>query len=145
MKKPNVSLDYIDGLVIAISLACGIEIVFAMLNLWVWFGMGVWLIITLALSLGFGHASRAGFLRNALLVVFLGFCGLLGMIVLGHDPASETLILGFPVGTAVLVYGIWPFGMIGAVLYALVYDRWVTPADKLDHFLRQFCRSKEQP
>ena len=143
MSKRQASFDYIDGLVIAISLICGIEVVLAMLNLWVWFGMGTWLIITLALALGFGHASRAGFLRRALLVVFLGFCGLFWTIVLGHDPASETLVLGFPIGTAVLVYGIWPFGMIGAVLYALAYDRWVIPAGKLDQFVREFCRPEE--
>jgi hypothetical protein len=79
-----------------------------------------------------------------LALILLAYCGLLCGMAWVHDPAVDpTLVLGFPPGTALLIYGIWPLGMLPAVLYPIAFDRWILPADRLDRFVAEFGRGRD--
>lgn len=115
----------------------------ALANHWLWFGILVWVILLLAVAIGYGPACRRKGVLATLTFAFLFYTGCLLGIALTYRPGAElALFLGLPVPTAFLIYGIWPFGAVLGLLYALVFPSSVLPQDKLDQFLAEFGRKE---
>lgn len=133
-----------DRTVAAIALLCALCVVFSLFNRWILFGVTAWMVITLEFAFGLGRASSHRAAQSFLALVFLSYIVLfLGMHWL-HDPSGEPIIvLGYPVGTALLIYGIWPLGMVPSLLYAAIFDRWILPPDRLERFLDEFGRQED--
>lgn len=106
-----------------------------------WFGMGTFLLIFLCAALGFGGSAARREVLPALLAMFAAGVVLMGATLLtDRTDSTPDLVLGVPVATAFLVYGIWPLGVFLGVLYFRVFDRLVLPRWKLDKFLSEFGR-----
>jgi len=132
-----------DRLLATAALLCVVCLVCAFLNLWLLFGATAWLLITVELAFGLGRASRNRIIISGLTLIFLGYTALLLAMYWLHDAAGEPImILGFPVGAALLVYGIWPLGILPSLLYAIIFDRWILPPDRLERFLDEFGRGR---
>ena len=68
----------------------------------------------------------------------IGFCCLLALQFRLHDPTGPLRTIGgFPAGTALLVYGIAPLGLMLGVLYGLIFDREVLPPDRQRAFIER--------
>ena len=136
--------DYTHRTVLAVALSCVLCILFGFLNRWMCFGLTTSLLVALALALGVGRACGQRPVLVTLALILLAYCGLLCSMAWVHEPAGEpNLVLGFPPGTALLIYGIWPLGMLPSVLYPIAFDRWILPADRLDRFLAEFGRRED--
>lgn len=133
----------VDALVLAVNLAAIAALALALANRWLGFGILVWLILFLFAAIGYGaHSRRAGIL-STLSGMFLLYSAFLIGITWTFEPGSPPpLFLGLPVPTAFLVYGIWPFGVILGLLYALEFERSVLPEDRLQQFLTEFGRKE---
>ena len=102
-------------------------------------------LLVLALAVGFGRQGRrkAGPVHPCRHVFFI-YSALLAAIVWTYQSEGEpTLLLGFPVSTALLVYGIWPVGFIPGILYLLIFENSVLPRDKLQKFMAEFGRQEQ--
>lgn len=106
-----------------------------------WFGVMTLLLIFLCAALGFGDSSARTEVWAVLLAMLAAGVVLMGAILLtDRTDGSPDLVLGVPVATAFLIYGIWPLGIFIGVLYFRVFDRLVLPRRKLDAFLSEFGR-----
>ena len=115
----------------------------AFLNQWLLFGILTWLMMALAMAIGFGPEYRRPPILAAIISIFLVYSALLLLLAGLDDPSGEPrLILGFPAATTVLVFGIWPIGVMAGLLYGLVFQRSVLPEEKLRAFIRKFGRSE---
>ncbi len=124
------------GLVTAAALASGLS-GHAML-------LGFCTIILMALLAALGFGERSSTLTKAG-VVFYGvlFCFLIYMSFALHAPSQPLVTFGgFPLGTAVLIYAIGPFGVILGVLYALSFDSEVLPRARYQEFIDRFGSRK---
>ncbi len=120
-------------------------IALAFLNHWLLFGILVWLMMALAMAIGFGPEYRRRPILAAIVGIFLAYSALLLLLVSLDRPGAEPhLIWGFPAPTAVLVFGIWPIGMVAGLLYGLVFDQFVLPEEKLQAFLRKYGSSEPE-
>jgi hypothetical protein len=120
-------------------------IALAFLNHWLLFGILVWLMMALAMAIGFGPEYRRPPILAAIIGIFLAYSALLLLLVSLDKPGEEPhLIWGFPAATAVLVFGIWPIGMVAGLLYGLVFSRSVLPEEKLRAFLSKFGSSEPE-
>lgn len=116
-------------------------IALAFLNHWLLFGILTWLMMALAMAIGFGPEYRRPPILAAIIGIFLVYSALLLLLARLDNPGGEPrLILGFPAATAVLVFGIWPIGVMAGLLYGLVFHRSVLPEKKLRAFIRKFGR-----
>lgn len=100
---------------------------------------GVALIVLLA-AMGLRAPGRPSWLALGTLGAWgVVFCSLLALGYRLHDPAGPLVTIGgFPAGTAMLVYGTTPLGLVLGVLYAVAFDRHILPLDKQRDFLRRF-------
>ena len=97
--------------------------------------------MALAMAIGFGPEYRRPPILAAIIGIFLVYSALLLLLAGLDNPGGEPrLILGFPAATAVLVFGIWPIGVMAGLLYGLVFQRSVLPEKKLRAFIRKFGR-----
>jgi len=120
-----------------------VAIALAFLNHWLLFGILTWLMMALAMAIGFGPEYRRRAILATIIGIFLAYSALLLLLALLDKPGEELrLILGFPAATAVLVFGIWPIGMVAGLLYGLVFGQSILPEGKLQAFLRRFGRSE---
>jgi len=118
-------------------------IALAFLNQWLLFGILTWLMMALAMAIGFGPEYRRAPILAAIIGIFLVYSALLLLLAGLDNPGGEPrLILGFPAATAVLVFGIWPIGVMAGLLYGLVFHRSILPEEKLRAFIRKFGRSE---
>ena len=115
-------------------------IVLAFLNHWLLFGILTWLMMALAMAIGFGPEYRRGPILGAIVGIFLAYSALLLLLARLDSTEELRLILGFPAATAILVFGIWPIGAVAGLLYGLVFERSVLPEEKLQEFIRKFGR-----
>ena len=116
-------------------------IVLAFLNHWLLFGILTWLMMALAMAIGFGPEYRRGPILASIVGIFLAYSALLLLLARLDSTEELRLILGFPAATAILVFGIWPIGAVAGLLYGLVFERSVLPEEKLQEFIRKFGRS----
>jgi len=112
-------------------------IVLGALNLWLGFGIVACALLVGGLLLGFRG------LRAPLLLI-LGLYTVL-LVLMARLEGSSRLLLGFPVATALLVYGIWPMPLLAGLLYGLVFRSKVLPEDRLNEFLASHARRKPSP
>jgi hypothetical protein len=132
-----------NKLVSILGLLCAVLLALGWLGSWVWFGFLTWPLIYLCAAIGFGDAVGRRAIWPALVVMLVAGALLLGAILLtGQSEGEPRLVLGAPLATAFLIYGIWPLGMFLGVLYFKVFDRCVLPRRKLDAFLAEFGERK---
>lgn len=105
------------------------------------FGFGSVILIVLLSFMGLRAPGRPGRRVYGHLIAFGAiFIGLLALAFHLHDPTGPLRTFGgFPVGTAVLVYGISSIGLTMGVVYALIFDRKVLPVEKQREFLDRFA------
>ena len=105
-------------------------------------GMAAVVLIAVLCALGLRAAGRPTRRTYAFLVAFATvFCALLALGFHLHDPNGTLVTIGgFPVGTAMLIYGIAPLGITMGVLYALVFDTEILPEDKHRDFIDRFAK-----
>jgi hypothetical protein len=86
-------------------------------------------------SLASGAPRRRSILLG-LAAVYLVQAGVIGAIVLLDDPeGAPRMWLGLPAPTALLVYALWPLGVMPALLFAARFRDTVLPEDRLRRFL----------
>jgi len=105
-------------------------------------GMASVALIVVLCLLGLRSPGRPSKLTLAAVLAFgIGFCCLLALQFRLHDPAGPLKTIGgFPAGTAMLVYGIAPLGLMLGLLYGLIFDREILPLDKQREFLQRFSK-----
>jgi len=78
--------------------------------------------------------------------VMIAMLALYGALLAGiawlDDPQRLRLLLGLPAGTALLVYGVWPIGLVWGVLYGVLFPRDVLPRERLERFLKTYGRKQ---
>ncbi len=132
-----------ERLAVAWCCAALIALLLALSNHWLWFGVAAWLVLFLAVAIGYGPQCRRPGTVAALSAVFLLYIAcLLGIVWTYHPEAVPVLFLGLPVPTAFLIYGIWPLGSLLGLLYAVEFRRSVLPEEKLQQFLTEFGRNE---
>ena len=128
-----------NRLVPILALLCGALLALGWMGSWVWFGFLSWLLIFLCAAIGFGDHAGSKAVWPALVAMLIAGALLLGAILLTEQTEGDPkLVLGVPLATAFLVYGIWPLGVFVGVLYFKVFDRCVLPRHKLEAFLAEF-------
>ena len=104
-------------------------------------GISAVVLIVVLSAMGLRAPGRPSWHVFAVLVAWGAiFCGLLALGFRLHDPAGPLATIGgFPLGTAMLVYGTTPLGITMGVLYGLAFDRDILPLDKQREFLDRFA------
>ncbi len=116
----------------------------SLLDYWLLFGFVSLALLVSALAVGFGRQGRRKPVLYTLAGMFFIYSALLAAIVWTYQSEGEpTLLLGFPVSTALLVYGIWPVGLIPGILYLLIFETSVLRREKLQKFMAEFGRTEE--
>ncbi len=129
----------VNKLVPILGFLCVLLLASGWLGSWAWFGFLTWPLIYLCAAIGFGDAAGRKPILPALVVMLVAGALLLGAILLTEQSeGAPRLILGVPLATAFLIYGIWPLGVFIGVLYFKVFDHCVLPRRKLDAFLAEF-------
>ena len=105
-------------------------------------GMASVALIVVLCLLGLRSHGRPSNLTLAAVLAFgVGFCCLLALQFHLHDPTGPLKTIGgFPAGTAMLVYGIAPLGLMLGLLYGLIFDSEILPLDKQREFLQRFSK-----
>jgi hypothetical protein len=120
-----------------------LALLLALANQWFWFGIVVWVMLLLGVAIGYGPHCRRKTILAGLTGMFLLYSAFLLGIARTYQPKEEvSLFLGLPAPTALLIYGIWPCGVLLGVLYAVEFHRAVLPEDKLQKFLAEFGRKE---
>ena len=133
--------DLRDRLVLILGPLCLLLLLLGCVGWKGWFGVGTLLLIFLCAALGFGGSAARREVLPALLAMFAaGVVLMVAILLTDRTDSSPDLVLGVPVATAFLIYGIWPLGVFIGVLYFRVFDRLVLPSWKLDKFLSEFGR-----
>jgi hypothetical protein len=123
----------ISALMRALLAACVAALALGWLGYAAAFGFAAWAALAAAFAIGYGPHWRQPFVAGMLLLVFAVFSALLAGMVWLDDPEGQLrLIGGLPAATALLVYGIWPAGLLAGLLYVLAFDRWVLPPGALE-------------
>ena len=136
MEVNNSPLAATAAIICLIALVCGFASNAALLGM-----ASVALIVVLCL-LGLRSPGRPSKLTVAAVLAFgIGFCCLLALQFHLHDPSGPLRTIGgFPAGTAMLVYGIAPLGLMLGVLYGLIFEREVLPIEKQREYLERFSK-----
>jgi len=130
--------DRVVGAVFLAALACLIAFFF---DFWGLFGLAACGLLVLGLALGYGGARNSLAIRLSLAALFAAYALLLaGLIWVDRAGGGPRLVMGFPLGTALLVYGIWPLPLVAGLLYALLFRSSVLPEEKLQKFLAEHGR-----
>ena len=135
--------DNNDRAVLAIGFLSLAGLVLGLFNAWLLFGFVTWSIMVVTVAVGYGQGrSHRPIFRTLLGLLLLYWILYAGILWADHTEGEPTLFGGLPLGTAFLVYGLWPIGFIWGLLYFLVFPRSVLPQDRLDIFLTEFGRGK---
>lgn len=137
MPDPN------DKTILAIGLLSLLGLVLFGFNAWFLFGLITWSMMALAVAVGYGPEKKTKPVFYTLLGMTLVYWALFAGIAWAHGAEGEpALLLGLPLSTAFLVYGIWPVGTIWGVLYFFVFGRSVLPPKRLEEFTARFGQRK---
>ena len=113
---------------------------------WLLFGIVSFALLVLCLTLGLGYGRSTRQIRTFLVFLFLACVLLLGGIVFVDRPNEGLhLWLGFPRGTALLVYGIWLVPALSSLIYGWFFPVSVLPEDRLQKFLADHCQKEKKP
>lgn len=88
----------------------------------------------LCFALGMRRRDGLGPVRRPLLLGLAGYAAVwLGLVAsyLGYaaDPASTVRVLGFPLPTAIMLFGFWPFPLVFVGIYLRHFDRVIDEGD----------------
>lgn len=140
------SLDQANRTPAAIGLAAVAGVALGWSHLPLAFGVLTWAVLCLAIAIGFGDAVRRSRVAFSITGIFLLFSGLVAAVFWYDAPAGELrLWLGLPAATAILVYAIWPLGVLAGVLYVVEFERSILPADRLRRFRERYVLDNEAP
>ncbi len=96
------------------------------------------------LRLGLNTQSRC---TKALVLSGLVYVGVLaGMVIADRQYAqadNSSLLLSFPVPTALMLYGLYTVPLIFTLLYVVYYERWIVRPEDLQRF-RETLKAKQQ-
>lgn len=121
---------------LALSLA---SLICALTNQILLFSLSTGAFAVLSFVLAYGRESRRPAILAGLCIFFALYLGLMIGINRTFDPAGSLELLGgLPVPTALLIYGIWPLGIVTGVLYFMVFRKSILTNSKLEKFLREF-------
>lgn len=141
----RVSEEFVsDRTAFSIGLLSLVALFFSCIEYWLLFGFVLIALNVLALSVGLGRQSRRKPVLYVLVSLFFIYSALLAAITWSYQSGGEpTLLLGFPVSTAFLVYGIWPAGFTPAILYLVIFETSVLRREKLQKFIAEFGRTEQ--
>ncbi len=129
---------------LAIGFLSLIALLFSLLSYWLVFGFVSFALLVAVLAAGFGRQGRRKPVLYTLAGVFLIYSLLFAAIVWTYQSEGDPiLLLGFPLSTALLVYGIWPVGFIPGILYLLIFETSVLRREKLQKFIAEFGRAEQ--
>ena len=132
-----------EGTILSIAITCAVAVGSAFAGEWMWFGFACWLILALELKLGFGRAASSPLVRTAVAALFCSLSGLLAAMRWVHDPSGgPRTFWGFPAGTALLIYGIWPLAIALTLFVTAVFDRLALPPEHVARLLAQHGRKE---
>ena len=132
-----------DRLVGALALLAVLALALGMTGAWLPFGVVVWAMLMTAAAVGFANIAQGPRIALALCGIFLLLGGFTVWAAFLHRPDAPLETWGgFPLGTAVLVYGIWPFAALTGLLYVVEFERSVLPEERLRRFQEKFSRRK---
>jgi hypothetical protein len=129
--------------VVLFAVACLALVVAGMLNQPALFGVLLWLALMLCAVLGLSSDRLRG--RTLAWLAALGtLSAALTLAIFALDDPGGRLHLwgGLPRATAVLVYGIWPSGLLLGALYGLCFDSEVLDPERLQRFQQRFGKQR---
>jgi len=89
-------------------------------------------------ALGMQRGGRVGPVARSLVLSLVGYAGVWLALVVAYATTSgneEASLWGsFPVATAWMLYGMWPFPLVFAFLYLRQFDGWFLNEDDLARF-----------
>ena len=128
-----------DRLILAFLALSAASLVGAFTNQVLLFGLSTGAFAVLSLVLAYGREARHPAIVIGLAIFFALYLALMIGINRTFDPtASLDLFGGLPLPTALLIYGLWPLGIVIGVLYFLVFRKSILSNPKLEKFLRDF-------
>ena len=131
-----------SGLPLAIAVLCVIGLVAGLSGHALGLGFcAVGLLVALCL-LGLSSPGQPSARTVVALLVFgCAFCALLALAYRLHTPLETLQTLGgIPPGTAMLLYGIAPLGLVVGLIYGLTFSTEVLPVDRQREFLARHRR-----
>lgn len=128
-----------DRLILAFLALSSASLVCAFSNQVLLFGLSTGVFAVLGFVLAYGREARRPAIVIGLGIFFALYLALMIGINRTFDPAAGLDLLGgLPLPTALLIYGIWPLGIVTGVLYFLVFRKSILSNPKLEKFLRDF-------
>ena len=112
-----------------------------LLDQWLMFGLLSIAVLVASAFVGFGPAARLSRIKLTLVGFVVVMMGLVFAMAYLHPMAdANSLWLGLPPATAVLVYLLWPLQSIIGILYVGEFSRTVLPDERLDQFMAEYGR-----
>lgn len=134
-------MSWTDRLFAAIAAVCALALASALTENWMALGVLIWLLLSLELWLGFGRLADSALVRGAAAALFLIYTGVFAAMIVLHDPAGDpNLILGFPAGSALLVYGVLPLAILPTLFVTFLFDRLVLPPERVARLVERYGR-----
>jgi hypothetical protein len=128
-----------DRLILVILALSVASLVCALTNQILLFSLSTGAFALLGFLLAYGREARRPAILAGLALFFVLYLALMIGINVTFDPTGGLDLLGgLPVPTALLIYGIWPLGIVTGVLYFLVFRKSILSDSKLEKFLRDF-------
>lgn len=105
--------------------------------------VAVMLMLTSAAAVGWGRSMGRGVIVGGLALSFVVFAALaLAMVALEAPEGAGEQWLGYPRATSLLVYGLWPLGLLPGALYVWRFHTDVLPEDRLEAFLKRYSKQR---
>ena len=106
--------------------------------------MGLATLAVVMLTLRVGWQTASPWVGRSLAAIYLVFAAVVSAIILLDAPGGPLrLWLGLPAPTGLLVYGIWPLGILPSLLFAFRFHDTVLPHDRLERFLAEHSRRRK--
>lgn len=109
-------------------------------TLWLGWVMGVVILAFFVGLLAFGTRGRGSFPTESrvLVIGLIAFIGVFSAMVFTYAAEINPIILGFPLPTSLMFYGVGGVPVVFILLYMLRFDPWVLTDEQLDEFRRRF-------
>ena len=102
----------------------------------------------LCFALGVRRHEGLGPLRRPLLAGLAAYAAVWGLLVWTYvdyaaAPAEAMRVLGFPLPTAVLLFGFWPVPVVFAWIYLRHFD-WIVDEERIDRFRARLAELRDE-
>ena len=114
-------------------------------TLWLGWTMGVVEIAFFVGLLAMGTRGRGTFPFEARFMVIglIAFIAVFSAMVFTYAAEINPIVLGFPLPTALMFYGVGGVPVIFILLYMIRFDPWVLTDDQLDDFRSEFVKEED--